>query len=965
MKKIFRIIISITILLFLPLIIVSADTDTMVKTDRDLRGVWVASVVNIDYPSKPAADAAALKSEALAILDNTADMGLNAVFLQVRPTADALYKSNYFPWSKYLTGTQGTMPSDGFDPLQFWVEEAHKRGLELHAWINPYRITKRETGDPVASLSLLYASNPARLNPSWVVKYSDSNLYFDPGIPEVRKLVVDGAMEIVENYDVDGIHLDDYFYPGTDFNDAATYSKYGKAYKNKDDWRRANVNQLVGDLSKAIKAAGRDVRFGISPFGIWANKKSTPLGSDTNGSESYYSHYADTLKWVKDGILDYIAPQIYWNIGYTIADYSKLLTWWKNAVSGTQVDLYIGQAAYREGNTSTSSPWYGISEIPKQLQLNAQSPEVKGSIFFSYKSLKDNPSLASAIKAAYESRDGKYSGTPVNISRPSENLRTKFSQFYLNGSSDPSKPLYLNGVPVENRSSQGYFGILVPLAPGANSFTLSQEGAYSNRVIYRDTASSSPEKMKAAEIPAALAFPQVQESRMPGEKITLSCKAPSGSKVTVKLGGKTYKMTESGKASTGSGIYAATFTCSYTIPSYSGTPRNIDLGAPVYTMNYKGTVKTRKAPAKVEAIMKGSPYYAKVTKDVIDTYKTPVSGNGAEYELYTGMTDYVTGITGSYVRLASGPWVSKSNVAISSSKTRIAPEVKNASYVPGEKWDKIQLDIASSPTAFADFDGASLKLTVSPASKAVIPVLPENSPFAGIKSSIKDNIVQYTLTLKEGQRIEGYFVEKTSTGIALNVKRPVLASEDAQPLAGITIMIDAGHGGDESGALGPLGLNYAEKAINLKTAAKLQIRLASLGASVQMTRTADVTLSLGARLAASRAARPDMFISVHANSMEDNVDISKTKGFSVHYRETFSKELSSVISDSVVNTLGRSSNGIHENNFYVLRGTWAPSILIESDFVPNPSQFEWLTDENEQDKLAEILANAIAEYFRK
>ena len=995
MKKILRAALPVLLLLSLPLMLVSAgtdnamagsdnamaisantiadftvaantDTDAVNKPTSDFRGVWVATVVNIDYPSVPSADPEMLKSETVAILDKTTDMGLNAVFLQVRPTADALYKSRYFPWSKYLTGSQGTMPSDGFDPLGFWVEEAHKRGIELHAWINPYRITKRQTGDLAADLASLAVSSPARLHPDWVVKHTDSNLYFNPGIPEVRKLVIDGALEIIENYDVDGIHFDDYFYPGTSFNDAATFTKYGKAYTNINDWRRANVNTLVSDLSKAIKATGRNVRFGISPFGIWANKgATTPSGSDTKGLESYNAHYADTLKWVKDGTLDYIAPQLYWNIGYIIADYSKLLTWWKNAVTGTNVDLYIGQAAYRTGNTSPSSPWYGISEIPRQLQLNAKTPEVKGSIFFSYKSLLDNPSLSSAIKATYESLDGKYSGISVNISRPSGNIRTKFSYFYLNGSSDPTRPLYLNGTLVESRSSQGYFGILVPLAHGANSFTFSQEGTFSNRVIYRDAAVAAPEKMQAAEIPAASVFPQTQESRMPGEKITLTCKAPSGSKVTVKLGSKTYNMTQSSAVNTSAGIYSATFNYTYTIPSYTGTPRNLDLGTPVYTMNYKGVIKTRKAPAKIGVIMKGSPYYAKAAKDVIDTYKTPISGNGAAYELYSGMTDYVTGITGNYVRLASGPWVSKSNVSIYASKYRIYPEVKKALYETGVKWDKLKLDITSSSTAFADIDGDNLKLTVSPASKALIPKLPANSLVSGVTVSIKDNIAQYTITLKKDQRIEGYFVEKTTTGAVLNIKRPVYAKDGPQPLSGITIMIDAGHGGDESGATGPLGLNYAEKAINLKTASKLQNELLSLGAVVHMTRTTDSTLSLSARLSASRTVRPDMFISIHANSMEDNVDISKVEGFSIFYRETFAKELSETVLSSIQNTLGRSNKGSHARNFYVTRGTWTPSILIESGFVPNPAEFEWLIDENEQTRLAKTLADAIVEYFRK
>jgi uncharacterized lipoprotein YddW (UPF0748 family) len=462
MKHISKIICLLIIFaLTLPILITYSTPDAVEK--QELRGVWVATVLNIDYPSKPTTDSEALKNEALKILNDAEGMGLNAVFLQVRPASDSIYKSNIFPWSKYLTGSQGVMPGDDFDSLKFWIAEAHKRGIELHAWINPYRVTKKTSKESKHDFASLDSKNPARLRPDWVVKYSDGNLYYNPGIPEVRKLVIDGVLEIVQNYDIDGIHFDDYFYPGKDFDDKAAFSKYGAIYGNIDDWRRENVNTLISDLSKAIKETRMDVSFGISPFGIWANKSTNELGSDTNGMQSYYDQYADTRRWVKEGLLDYIAPQLYWNIGYSIADYSKLLTWWQQTTADTGVDLYIGQAAYRCGNADSSSPWHGVSEIEKQLQLNSKSEEVKGSIFFSNKSLADNPALSAAIKAVYQKKDEIASSIPVSIPRPSENMGTSHEKFYLNGSSYPGKPLYLNGKLVENRSGQGYFGILVPL----------------------------------------------------------------------------------------------------------------------------------------------------------------------------------------------------------------------------------------------------------------------------------------------------------------------------------------------------------------------------------------------------------------------------------------------------------------------------------------------------------------------
>ncbi len=962
MKHISKIVCFLLILsLVLPQLPVSAQS--YASTEQELRGVWVATVLNIDYPSKATADPEILKTEALKMLDHAEYMGLNAVFLQVRPASDAIYKSKYYPWSKYLTGKQGLMPEDGFDPLEFWINEAHKRGIQLQAWINPYRVTKKTYSEPKHDFNSLDPKNPARVKPEWVVKHTDGNLYYNPGIPEVRKLVIDGVLEIIENYDIDGIHFDDYFYPDKDFNDKAAYAKYGSTYKSIDDWRRANVNTLIADLSKAIKAADSNVKFGISPFGIWANKGKNPLGSDTNGMQSYYDQYADTRKWVKEKYLDYIAPQIYWNIGYKAADYSKLLPWWQDVTAGTGVDLYIGQAAYRSIEAGPSSPWYGTAEIERQLQLNSKSPEVKGSIFFSNKSLTDNPALCEAIKKVYGKKDSRTAGQPVSVARPAEDMRTGLEKFYIHGSSDPYKPLYLNGKPVENRSSQGYFGVLVPLSEGANNFTFTQEGSSVTRTIYRDIASPTPKKISRTEILPDSVFPQAEEYRSPGEKITLSCKAPAGSKLTVKIGGKTYDM-KGAAISNGAGLYEDTYTYIYTVPSYTGTPRNIDLGAPVYTMNYKGIINSRQAPAKLGVIMKGSPFYAKVEKDVIYSYKTTSTSDGAAYELYSGMTDQITGMTGKFVRLSLGQWVNKSDVLIYTAQSQLRPGVRNANYSTGDWWDTMNLSISSAFAATADFDGKTMSLTISSSSSAAAPVLPEDSPFAAVEVSRNGNQVKYSLPLKSDYRIEGYYIQMTPTGLALNIKRPVKAKDGERPLAGIMIMLDPGHGGSDPGAIGPLGLKYPEKTINLSNSLKLKAELEKLGARVVMTRTDDVNMSLEERLSASRDYKPDLFISLHANSMADNVDISKIDGFSAFYREKLSQPLAGTIFDKVLGSLSRNNKGIHNKNFYVIRSTWTPAVLLEAGFVPNPYEFEWLIDDKEQSRLVRVIAEAIVEYLK-
>lgn len=965
MKNVARAFIVVVLILSLtfPAFAVDAASPTRVA-ERDFRGLWVSTVVNIDYPSKPTTDPAILKSEAIKILDMAQDTGFTAVFLQVRPTADAFYKSGIFPWSKYLTGKQGVAPSNGFDPLKFWVDEAHKRGLELHAWINPYRVTKKEAGQPAHDFASLAPSNPAKLNPQWVVKYSDGNLYFDPGIPEVRQLIVDGVLEIIRNYDVDGIHFDDYFYPGASFNDQATYSKYKSAGQSLDDWRRENVNTLIRDCYKAIKATRSEVRFGVSPFGIWANRSSNPKGSDTNGLQSYYSHYADSLKWIQEGIIDYIAPQLYWNIGYAAADYSKLLTWWKNAVSGTGVDLYIGQAAYKAGDSNPSSPWYGTQEIVRQLELN-EAEEVPGGIMFTYNSLAGYPELRAAVKEVYAKRDELAGQIRVSVSRPAGNIKTSLDHYYLNGASDPDKPLYLNNLPVTDRTKQGYFGVLVPLQVGENRFTFTQDGYSVTRVITR-TASSGQQKMSKAEIPASSAFPSSPFYGMPGETVTLSCQAPAGAKVTVQLDGKTYEMKQQTATPSGTGLFAATYAYAYTLPAYVGTPRKVDLGVPVYTMNYNGKVSTQKGGASIGVIMKGVPCYAEVKVPMTYTFNEPSSTNGGQYQLYSGMIDAVTGMSGNYVRLSSGQWVSKSDVSVYDAGFKIEPVVKKAEYVTGTVWDTLKLDASFSPAAYASFDGTSLKLTVSADSKAAAPQLPANSLISAI--DITKNAsggTQITLAVRTGQTLGGYYIEKTETGLELKIKRRPTVKNQSLPLKGITIMLDPGHGGTDTGAIGPLGKAYAEKDINLSLAKKLRTELESLGARVYLTREDDRTLSLEDRLDMSKLMLPDLFVSLHANSMPDDVDMTQVDGFSIWYREPLAASLVEQLYGHVTGSLNRTKKGTHVRNFYVTRGTWTPSILLETGFVPNPQEFEWLTDDDEQTLLAKSIAEAITAYFRK
>lgn len=365
---------------------------TAEAAEEELRGVWIASVYNINYPSKSGLASAQLRQELDAILNYAQTMHLNAIFFQVRPVADALYPSELYPWSAYLTGQQGVGPADGFDPLAYLVQEGNKRGIGIHAWINPYKVTRGTAAKPSLDLNALSEDNPARIYSDLVVANADTGeLYLDPGEPMSRYLVLQGVQELINGYQLAGIHYDDYFYPTGNFDDAATYAKYGQGYSNVADWRRHNVDLLVQETHQLVQDSGKNMVFGVSPAGIWANKSNNPAGSNTQKcTQTYYDHYADTKKWVEQGWLDYIAPQIYWNIGNANTDYATLVEWWSNVTKNTPVKLYIGHAAYRVGDSSQGEVWMNPDEIRNQIMYNRQNGNVSGSIFYGYSTLVNN-----------------------------------------------------------------------------------------------------------------------------------------------------------------------------------------------------------------------------------------------------------------------------------------------------------------------------------------------------------------------------------------------------------------------------------------------------------------------------------------------------------------------------------------------------------------------------------------------
>lgn len=361
---------------------------------QTLNGAWVSTVYNLDWPSAASyGKSDKQREEFVALLDELQGIGLNAVFVQVRPAGDALYPSSLVPWSKFLTGQQGKAPD--YDPLAFMIEETHKREMEFHAWFNPFRASVDAKTDTLA------ANHVSKLHPEWIVN-SGGKPYINPGIPEARQHIIDTIMEVVSGYAIDGVHLDDYFYPSSGaFPDEAAFNAYNPGGLTIGDWRRENINSFVQSLSDSIHAVKPQVRFGISPFGVWRNKAVDSTGSDTKASVTAYDNmYADVRMWIKQGWIDYVNPQIYWSLSFSAARYDKLVDWWAQEVRGTGVDLYIGHSPYKLGTAEAG--WQSSQEIINQLLYNKQYPEVKGDVFFSAKDLRRNPlGIMEALRTFY------------------------------------------------------------------------------------------------------------------------------------------------------------------------------------------------------------------------------------------------------------------------------------------------------------------------------------------------------------------------------------------------------------------------------------------------------------------------------------------------------------------------------------------------------------------------------------
>jgi len=936
--------------------------------DSEVRGVWIASVLNINFPSKAGLSADVLKAELEDIVGACVGAGLNAIYFQVRPTGDALYDSEIFPVSDVLVKSQDDGLPGGFDPLEYLVDVAHQFNIAVHAWVNPLRITSGTAANPKTDPNALGKTNPARLHPEWTVGYADGKLYYNAGIPEVRKLIADGCEELVRNYNIDGIVFDDYFYPypvsGAAFADSDTFKTYGGDFREIGDWRRDNINRMVEGCYDAIKAVDKDCQFGIAPFGIWQNDDGKNGGSATKGMNAYSSLYADARAWIEGGYIDYIAPQLYWQFTTEVARYDELCRWWNALCDGTGVDLLISHAAYKMPD------WGGETEIQQQVEFARSELNYRGSIFYGFASIKNNEgNLLGQLENLY-SREIIYTdiasdGSDVVINSPKSGAYVNAASTYVLGSSDPGMPLYLDGKKV-SRTKSGYFALVLPLKSGKNTFVFSQNGKDTEYIIHRGSAPAGKTSYDMDSFAITSVTPANDLIIGPGETVSLKVTAPAGSTVTAKINGKTITLRQNTTPTGKSEYLAAGYTGSYVTPA--GEKNTLtDLGDIVFTASLKGE-SAEKTGGNLKVIGAGAQIPVEVVRN--DT-ELKVSPNSWYYDDYTpaaaGMRDYATRLEGGFYKLRMGGYLTQSGAKlVENAAIAAAAKTADAKITDEGKHTVFRIRCEENVPLNGYVEDGKFIMTLYNTGNAAGVTMEDNPLFTAVtaKAGARANSWRYVLTLADPDNFYGFSFSYADGWVTASFRNPSGLAEGDKPLAGRIIALDAGHGGGDSGARGG-DTALPEKEQNLLITLRLADVLTGLGAEVLLTRTDDSTVEIAQRLEMLGQWEPDLVISVHQNSLDYSADITHVRGLLGLYFADAGRLLSRCVADEAAGALNRYSRGAQSQRLALVRNPKFPSVLVEVGFITCPEEYQTVSGEAGIEQAAHGIAQGILAFYRE
>lgn len=940
---------------------------------KEMRGVWIASTLNINFPSKQGLEVSQLKEELDKIVENVSDIGFNAIFFQVRPCADALYNSEIFPTSVYLTGEQGKTLSDNFDCLEYLIQKASENSIDVHAWVNPYRVTMYD-GDE----DKLCDTSPAFVNPEYTVKYADGKTYFNPAIPEVQDLVVDGVKELVTNYpDLAGIHFDDYFYPypkdNAEFDDAKEYEKYGNG-KDKAQWRRDNINALIQKTYNAIKSINPDCSFGVSPFGIWANNTSDTYvrGSDTVGLEAYTSLYCDALAWVRGGYVDYIAPQNYWSFSTAATPFDNVARWWNANLDGTGVDLYMGHAAYKAGD-------YQRGELAQQVEFSRSLMSYKGSIFYGYEDLKNNTNYSKDdIKSLYTNE--KYYNEPQNsneqvtLKLPNNSSVVSTAYTYMTGTSDPYYPVEFEKQRV-SRTKDGYFSLYKKLEPGENELVFTQNGKeYKFAVEFKNTKAQGTSYKTMDKFEIYTVYPSKETWVTQGNPLEVSCSAPAGSIVSAKLGNTVIYLSPTINPPKKSEYMYELYKGTFMLSNVSGDDKIQEIGTLSFTATLDGQSFTKDA-CVIKQAGKNAYAYATVENDYTHTKVTTTSSFYDDFLPSSyGMRDYIKFKSDGYYKLRFGGFVSEDDVVVTYGQplqlnkiiTCAMEVVCTDSTNNKNNTTDLRFGVTENIPVDVDFREESMRIIIYNTDTSVIPQfeIVDNPLVKSITGSVgtRENMLIYRVKLKHDSNFYGFNIVYEDGFMTVKLNNPQTLAKGEKVFAGKTFCIDAGHGGTDSGALGA-GKKH-EAHLNLEIAQSLADKLENLGATVVRTRTDETTVDLYQRMDLFNEVNPDLVVSIHHNSVPSGTNAQKARGFVALYSNNSGVLLANTLSDVITNKLSRQQRATSYQQLAVCRNHRFPSALLEMSFISNPEEYQWTLTKGNCEKSAQAIVDGLIEYYK-
>ncbi len=960
-------------------------TGALLDPNREVRGLWIPSVLNITFPSKPGLSADEMRAELDDIVKTARDANLNTLCLQVRPASDALYHSDLFPTSAYLSGTQGQAADADFDPLAYLCEiaadDTNGEALAVYAWVNPLRVTSAGQ-DP----SLLSSENPAVKHPEWTFTYNKA-VYYDAAIPEVRAMIAAGAAEICEKYPVAGIIFDDYFYPypandsagkQLPVPDEASYAKYGGLFDNVGDFRRDNVNKMVKACYDAVKGVSEYLQFGIAPFGIWQNDDGQNGGSDTGGMSSYSAIYCDPLAWMEGGYIDFLAPQIYWQFTTKVARFDTLVRWWNAKCDEYDTPMWISHALHNYAS------WNNPGEMRNQIGLARAELSYHGSLFYGYPQLYENTlGVTDEIRTAF-AEDRTYfekeqvSEVPadITVTVPYNNFRYDEEGTYLLGQSNPAHTLFCNGQAV-SRTKSGYFSFYTPLYDGANTFVFEQNGETYTHTIWKnasppkdeDTEPAETTDTESAEVQPILsnAYPASLTAISCRDGLSVSVTANAEASVTATLGETMLSLTKGEPRADGTAV----FTGKLPLPA-AENGEIVSCGTLSFSSVFGEHALTIDG-GEIYAMGDGSVIGVTVTENSTEMKISPTSWYYDDYIPTTaGMTTSAYEIKDGYAKVSlagNTAYLDADGIAV----TDVLGGLASFGAMTTERRDgEVRLVIPSTHNVPVNCvkEDTSFRVTLyrghtdaDTASLSDNPILSSISFVNGGEEESAYTV--YSFTLHERDNFYGFRVLYEDGNIVIALREPMqvdLSSD--KPLAGKTIVLDAGHGGSERGTLTPgTHQGYDEKVCNLDIVLALKPKLEALGAEIILLREDDSTVDIYTRMAEIDQIEPDLLLSIHQNSMPQNTDVSHIRGVVGLYWTESGRSLADCVAEEIAIALGRLKRDTTQQRLAMLRNYKFPATLVEIGFVTYAEEFETLVAGSGIDVTAQAIADGVMKWI--